>query len=469
MCENRRKRIGEVDSEYDVIVIGSGLGGLTAARRLSVFGHKVLLVEQHHMLGGLATWFKRHNDLFDVSLHGFPIGMKKTLRKYWSPKIAERIVQLKRIVFDNPQFKLETTFTKEDFIRIVIDEFGIAPEVIHAFFAELRKMDFFDDRSETTGELFERYFPGRSDVVRLLMEPIAYANGSSTNEPAITYGIVFSNFMSKGVYTIEGGTDWLIDEMERLLLESGVHIVTRAWVDEVIVENGRAAGVRSGDRVIRAKAVVSNANLKATIDDMLPSECIPEEFKAKVAGMRLSSSSTQVYMGLKDGESIPDVGDLLFTSTSTEFSSTELSTFDTQSRTFSVYYPKTRPGHDRYTIVASSNARYEDWAKLSDEEYKKAKEHLIDRTIDALDKYLPNVREKIGHVEAATPKTFEHYTGHLLGASFGTKFEGLDVSVALPDIVPGLYHTGSTGIIMSGWLGAANYGAIIANKVDEKL
>jgi len=185
--------------------------------------------------------------------------------------------------------------------------------------------------------------------------------------------------------------------------------------------------------------------------------------------MRLSSSSTQVYMGLKDGESIPDVGDLLFTSTSPEFSSGELARMDAQSRTFSIYYPKTRPGHDRYTIVASSNSLYDDWAKLSDEEYNAAKEHLVDRTIDALDKYLPGIRDKIGHVEAATPKTFERYTGHLLGASFGTKFEGLDVSAALPEAIPGVYHTGSAGIIMSGWLGAANYGAIIANKVDEKL
>jgi all-trans-retinol 13,14-reductase len=50
----------------------------------------------------------------------------------------------------------------------------------------------------------------RDDVVRLLMEPITYANGSTLEDPAITYGIVFSNFMQKGVYTFEGGTDALV-------------------------------------------------------------------------------------------------------------------------------------------------------------------------------------------------------------------------------------------------------------------
>ena len=73
------------------------------------------------------------------------------------------------------------------------------------------------------------------------------------------------------------------------------------------------------------------------------------------------------------------------------------------------------------------------------------------------------------HVEAATPRTFRHYTKHVAGASFGTKFEGLAVSRDLPKQVEGLYHAGSVGIIMSGWLGAINYGVIVANEVDSFL
>ena len=57
----------------------------------------------------------------------------------------------------------------------------------------------------------------------------------------------------------------------------------------------------------------------------------------------------------------------------------------------------------------------------------------------------------------------------MAGASFGTKFEGLAVSRALPEQVQGLYHAGSVGIIMSGWLGAINYGVIVSNDVDAYL
>jgi len=106
---------------------------------------------------------------------------------------------------------------------------------------------------------------------------------------------------------------------------------------------------------------------------------------------------------------------------------------------------------------------------LSEEEYRAAKESLVQRTLNALEKYVPKIRDKVDYLEAATPKTFARYTLHLSGASFGTKFEGLKVSMGLPKQIPGLFHTGSAGIIMSGWLGAASYGVIAANGVDRFL
>ncbi|MCI5191025.1 MAG: FAD-dependent oxidoreductase, partial [Candidatus Electrothrix sp. AS4_5] len=114
--------LDKVQNNYDVIVIGSGLGGLTSAKRLAKSGHSVLLLEYHSQLGGLATWFKRGGHIFDVSLHGFPHGMVKTCKKYWSKEIKDSIVQLKNIVFDNPQFSLTTTFSKDDFTRILQEE-----------------------------------------------------------------------------------------------------------------------------------------------------------------------------------------------------------------------------------------------------------------------------------------------------------------------------------------------------------
>ena len=471
--DGKQPRAGDplagVAAAYDVIVVGSGLAGMTSANVLGRAGHSVCLLEQHYNFGGLATWFKRRGGhVFDISLHGFPIGMKKTCRKYWNAEIAGRIVQLESIRFDNPQFSLDTTFTREDFIAALVERFGVPPATVAAFFEHVRGMDFFDDSGETTAELFERFFPDRNDVHRLLMEPISYANGSSLEDPAISYGIVFSNFMSKGVFTFSGGTDNLIREMRAELTRNGVALYNNVQVERIVVEDGLVRGVVAHGRFLAAPVVVSNANIKTTIEKLVGPEALEPTFVEAARRVRLNNSSCQVFFGLRRGESIPFVCDLMFTSTRPTFDSPALCDFQGESRTFSFYYPKTR-GMERYSIVSSTNANWNDWASLDQPSYERAKEDLIRTTIECLERYLPGVRAKIDHAEAATPRTFAFYTQHPMGTSFGTKFEGLRVSMDLAKQVEGLFHAGSVGIIMSGWLGSANYGAIVANKVDALL
>lgn len=465
-----RDSLKDTKSEYDVIVIGSGLAGLTCANTLAKAGHSILLLEHHYNLGGLATWFKRKGGhIFDISLHGFPAGMIKTCRKYWNSEIADSIVQLKGIRLDNPQFSLTTTYDSDDFKRVMQEHFRIPRETVDNFVSALRGMNFYDDQTMTTRELFENFFPGRHDVIRMIMEPITYANGSTLDDPAITYGIVFSNFLNKGVYTFQGGTDKIIGMMWAELTKNGVDIRTRCLVEKIAIEDRKVAGLVANGKMIKGKAVVANGNLLSTIHRLVGDEHFPEGFIQEARKVRLNNSSCQVYIGIRKGEQIDYIGDLLFTSEAERFDSQELRSKNTTSRTFSIYYPQTRPGSDMFSVVASTNANYEDWAFLSEDEYRAAKENLIQQTLNALQKYVPNVRDKVDHLEAATPRTFQRYTLHLNGASFGTKFEGLKVSMELPKEIHGLFHTGSVGIIMSGWLGAANYGVIVANGVDKFL
>lgn len=459
-----------IEEAYDIVVVGSGLAGLTSANVLAKMGHSVLLLEHHFQYGGLSTWFRRKGGhIFDISLHGFPHGMIKSCRKYWTKDIADRIEAIHDIRFDNPQFKLQTTFDKEDFSRILVEQFGIERKTVDEFFQTARSMNFYEDADLTTRELFERFFPGRDDVVRFLLEPIAYANGSTLDDPAISYGIVFSNFMNKGVYVFKGGTDLMIKKMVAELKHNGADTRICAKVEKVLCENGRVTGVRVNGREIKAKAVISNSSLHNTIFKLAGEDAFSSEFVEQARKVRANHSSTQVYIGIKKGETLPHIGDLVFTSTKEHFCSHALVSDDITSRTFSVYYPDMRPGRNQYAIVSSTNALYDDWAKLSDAEYETAKAKLIEDTLVALENIVPDIRQRIDHIEAATPKTVKHYTLHNGGASFGTKFEGLAVSEALPDQISGLYHAGSVGIIMSGWLGAINYGVIVSNRVDREL
>jgi phytoene dehydrogenase-like protein len=461
----------KISKSYDSIIIGSGLAGMTAANKLAKNGRSVLLLEAHFKLGGFATWFNRKGGhVFDVSLHGFPVGMIKTCKKYWSREIADSIIQVKKIRFTNPDYDIESDFTEVDFKNILVEKFEVKREAADNFFETLANMNFYDDREMTNRDLFEKHFPGRQDIVRFLLEPITYANGSTLDDEAITYGIVFSNFMSKGVYTFKGGTDTLIKKMQQELINNGVDIKCNAKVHEIIVEDGTARGVKFNDEAVYSKSVLSNANLIKTIKELVGDEHFEKDYISGVDEVRVNTSSCQVYMGIKEGETIPQMAELIFHSEAKEFSTDALLSKEINSQTFSIYYPEIRPHlNNRYVIVSSSNARYEDWSGLTDEEYEQRKEYLTKRALDVLETLIPGVRDKIDFTEAATPLTMERYTHHLKGASFGTKFEGLDYSMNLHKNINGLFHSGSVGIIMSGWLGAANYGVIQSHEIERYL
>lgn len=466
------KKKDKITKDYDVIVIGSGLAGMTAANKLAKNGRSVLLLESHNKLGGFATWFKRQagDHIFDVSLHGFPVGMIKTCKKYWSREIASQIVQVKSVKFSNPQFNIETDFTKEHYIEVLTNEFKLDKDTVVGFFDHLAAMNFYDDSGMTNRELFEKFFPGRNDVHRFLMEPIVYANGSTLEDPAITYGIVFSNFMSKGVYIFKGGTDKLISMMKEELVNNGVDIKLHSKVEEIVVEERKVQGVKLGGQLINARSVLSNSNLLSTVFKLAGPEHFDQEYIEQAREVRLNTSSCQVFMGIKKGESIPDIGELVFYSDDEDFNTDLILSPKVGSQTFSVYYPEMREDRgDRYAVVSSSNARYEDWSELSKDEYLKKKEFTIERALVTLEKIVPGVREKIDYIDCSTPLTVEKYTHHKRGSSFGTKFEGLPISMEMHKQVSGLFHSGSVGIIMSGWLGAANYGVIQSHEVETYL
>jgi len=460
-----------ITKEYDVIIIGSGLAGLTAANKLAKQGRSVLLLEAHNKLGGFATWFRRNNEhVFDVSLHGFPVGMIKTCKKYWNKEIAGAIEQVQKVRFINPQFDLETDFTKEHYSKILVEHFKLSPEAVSGFFTALEQMNFYDDQSMTNGQLFQKFFPDRNDVVRFLLEPIVYANGSTLEDPAISYGIVFSNFMSKGVYIFKGGTDKLISMMKEELIANGVDIKLHSLVEQIELVDGVVAGVRLNGQLIRSRAVLSNSHLHNTIFKLAKPENFSSEFIEQARKVRPNTSSCQVFMGLKLGETLPEMGDLIFYSEDREFNTDLILSPQVGSQTFSIYYPDMRPDRPPYyAVVSSSNARYEYYKGLSEEQYLAQKKYNEEKALSVFEKLVPGFRDKVDVIDSSTPLTVERYTHHTNGASFGTKFEGLPLSMNMHKEIPGLFHAGSVGIIMSGWLGAANYGVIQSHEVDNYL
>ncbi len=378
--------IADAGKDYDVVVIGGGLGGMTAAKRLADAGRSVLLAESSPRLGGYATWFKRKSHVFDVALHAFPAGMAKTLRKYWSRDLADRVMPLPRIRFANPEFAFTTTFETNDFQRILREQFGIPDAQSEAFFQACRDMDYYSGVRETTREFFERHFPGRLDVMRVLLETVTYATGTNLDDPAMVYAIVFSNFAQKGTCSFRGGTEYLLAGMRKLLLASGVDILLSARAERIDIADARVTGVLVAGERIAAKAVISNANLKATCLDLARVDAVDAAFAREVSDVPLSVSVSQVYMGVRPGETIPEVADILFSSREPRYSAAALYAFPPRSISYSFYYPgHLRPEYGGTEIVASMCADYDDWNGLSEEEYAARKARMIDLVLEDLE------------------------------------------------------------------------------------
>jgi prolycopene isomerase len=312
------------ESAYDVVVIGSGIGGLSAGAALARSGRSVLVAEQGAGHGGYAHSFKRGPYTFDPGISVFPQGhddaLPMAMLDWLGVRERCRMIALEsnyRAVF--PGYELVTPFDFDEFIELHRREFPAEAKSIDEFFHLCRQMHKeahelppqvglagLDEAAKrfpvlfrwiraTVGEVLDECF---SDPLLKAVASCAwpYVGLPPSRLSYLTFSTVLSVYL-EGCFYPEGGFQSLADALLAGMERSGGELVLGRRATRIVIEDGQAKGVElDGTEVVRCRAVVSNADATATFEQLIGADLLPPAFIKRLRRMKPSLSAVIVFL-----------------------------------------------------------------------------------------------------------------------------------------------------------------------------
>ena len=316
-------------ADWDAIVIGSGLGGLTAAAYLATNGRRVLVLEQHYVAGGNAHVFRRKRAFeFDVGVHYIgdcaPGGTIPTVLRGVGLEGKIEFLELDpdgfdTVIYPGLTFRVPKGWDRyrERLVAAFPDDETALHRCLDVFEKLLAEMRAVQDAGATPdlaqllpkiptlmrwggralSDLFDDCALGVKARAVILAESGAYAVAPSRTPVAVHAG--FLDHYLKGAYYPKGGGQVLPARLIEVLRANGGEVRTRARVQRILIEDGKAVGVRmkSGEE-LRAPIVISNADLKRTMQEMVGTEHMSPQTAARIASYRMALPIFCVYLGL---------------------------------------------------------------------------------------------------------------------------------------------------------------------------
>ncbi len=507
------------NTNWDAIVIGSGMGGMAAAAALSKVGHKVLLLEQYHTLGGLTHSFSREGFTWDAGIHylsGIAPGDRMRDILDWLSDTPIEFTPM-GAVYDNlhigdaAPLALSRPFEAQE--RDFKDRFPDEAQAIEAWTAALR---------EGREAIYQTVFPSRA-MPELVGAAMRWWNGRAierwckrttqqvideiTDNPELAaafaaqwfdhggrpskasfgmHALISASYLESGAWYPVGGGAAFAEHILPTIAAGGGEARAGVRVETLVFENDRIAGVRTeGGAEFLADAVISDIGARETVNNLLPADCGHRDWIEEIRSLPVSIAHFSLFMGF-EGD-VEDAGATrsnhwIYPTGKVDVVWTDAP--DSPPPGMFVSFASVKDtGHDpgpshRYAgeVVAWTDwSVVEKWAGMDPgargDDYRSFKARVADAMFAQFEAYFPELARLVVFRDLSTPLSTAAITGHHRGG-----FYGIDVtpervtSGALQARTPvaGLYLAGQD-VASPGIPGALWGGLLAAASVDPKV
>jgi len=510
-----------LEDSYDVIMIGSGIGCLSAAAILSKEGKKVLVLERHYTPGGFTHVFKRRGYEWDVGIHYIgEVQRRNSVIRLLFDYITDSELEwadmgdiYDRIIIGDKKYdfvkgvknlknKLLKYFPHEKssidkYIDLVFSSnkstgkfylSKLLPNILNIIIGRFMKKDYLKYSSQTTYEALSS-ITKNEELIKLLTAQYGDYGLPPKQSSFAMHASVVKHYFDGGSFPV-GGSSRILETIDPIIEKSSGTILVSAEVREVIIKNNKAIGVLMSDgKELFANTIISGTGIFNTYEKLIPSRIVKKyNLIPRLNRVKPSVSHGCLYIGLKGSPedlSLPKHNLWIYPEKGSHDECVEVYLKDISAPFPLVYvsFPSSKDPSwsERYpnksTIDVITLLPYEvfsgwentKWMKRGGS-YEKLKENISKRLLECLFKEFPNLRGKIDHYELSSPLSTQNFVNYKKGELYGIDHnpQRFDQGFLKPKTeIKNFFLTGQD-IVTAGVGGALFSGLLTASAVTGK-